>query len=649
MKESKQINSPVLIAIALLFLIYLVNMFFLSAFRLGFLLANMPHFELAKTAKSMLIGLKFDGVINSFVTAIPFLIVVVASFFNINPKKFKIFVNSWFFFFFSLVFILTLADIPYYAYFHDHLNVEVFSWFAFLGDTLGMIFQDWHNYLYSAILILIIYSYVKIILLIEKKIFSAEFQPVALKERLRYIPLFLLCGGSIFCAMRGTFERYPLRVGGAYFSNDSFYNRVGVAPVFNIIESMKYSNNSSKEEIDAMNIDDAIVFVQQTLSINKESVDYNNNFPLKRTDQYAPSEAVCQNVVIILLESLCAVDLDEQFNGEALMPYLSSLRSHSIYFPQFYSTAVHTNCGITGTLFGYAPNFAHSTMSIPATRYTGLPSALKQNGYATMFFITGNPQYDRMNSFLYDNNIDRIYSLYDYPADKAVNNFGVADDYLFQFGLATLSEKSKEDTPFFATFLTVSNHPPYVIPENLQNVGDEERESMLAFTDRNVKEFLTKALQTSWGKNTIFVLLGDHGYIREPNLYDMPLTYNHIPCFIITPDQKVQQITSPCSQLDIAATVMGLLKTTFTNNTLGVNVLKDSRTYAFFVNDNQIGCVDSSYFYCYNFNSKQEFLYHLGDAENIIAANREKATDMKKYAFSMMAVNNAAVRKKWTE
>lgn len=636
-------------AIELLFFIYVVSMLFLSVFRLGFLLANMPHFELTKAAKSLLLGLKFDGVLAGFVSALPFLTVVIASFFNIHPKKFKIFLNSWFFFFFSVIFILTIADIPYFAYFHDHLNVEVFAWFAFLGDTLGMLFQDWHNYLYLAILVLIIYLYVKTILIIEKRLFSKDLKQTSIKERLMYLPLFLLCDGAIFCSMRGTFERYPLRVGGAYFCNDSFYNRVGVAPVFNIIESLKYSNNASKEEIDAVAEDEALTFVQQELSINTESENYDIQHPLNRNELYALSEATCHNVVIILLESLSTVDLDKQFNGKPLMPFLSSLREQCIYFPRFYSSAVHTNCGITGTLYGYAPNFAHSTMTIPATRYTGLPYALKQNGYATLFYVTGNPQYDRMNSFLYDNNIERIYSLYDYPADKAVNNFGVSDDYMFQFGLQTLSEKSKDGQPFFATFLTVSNHPPYIIPKDLQGVGNEERESMLAFVDRNVKEFISQARKSDWGKNTVFVLLGDHGFIQEPNLYDMPLTYNHIPCLIITPDQQVETIQTPCSQLDITATVMGLLKTSFTNNTLGINILKDKRNYVFFVNDNQIGCVDSTYFYCFNFNSKQEFLYRLGEPENVLEAYPEKANEMKHYAFSMMAVNNAAVRKKWTD
>ena len=50
-------------------------------------------------------------------------------------------------------------------------------------------------------------------------------------------------------------------------------------------------------------------------------------------------------------------------------------------------------------------------MDVNADIYTGLPYYLHQNGYANLCFITGNPQYDNMNSFWRDNHIDRIYSL----------------------------------------------------------------------------------------------------------------------------------------------------------------------------------------------------------------------------------------------
>ena len=56
---------------------------------------------------------------------------------------------------------------------------------------------------------------------------------------------------------------------------------------------------------------------------------------------------------------------------------------------------------------------------------------------------------------------------------------------------------------------------------------------------------------------------------------------------------------------------------------------------------------DKEYFYCYNTNSKQEFLYKIGNTENIIEQNREKASEMRDYAVNMMKINNTAVKEKW--
>ena len=93
-------------------------------------------------------------------------------------------------------------------------------------------------------------------------------------------------------------------------------------------------------------------------------------------------------------------------------------------------------------------------MTVPSNQYMGLPYALQRHGYNTYVFVTGNPQYDNMNSFFYDNSIERIFSLYDYPSDEAVNNFGVPDDYMFSYGLDYLQQRAATtEMPFFALFV----------------------------------------------------------------------------------------------------------------------------------------------------------------------------------------------------
>ncbi|MBP5710362.1 MAG: sulfatase-like hydrolase/transferase [Bacteroidales bacterium] len=640
-------TAPVVTGILLLFSISLTALVFLTLLRCVFTAVNLPEnsFDLWLIAKALLKGVQFDCVIVSFILAFPSLLILIFTFFNILPQKIRIYLNVWIFTLFPLVFILTIADIPYFAYFHDHLNINAFKWFEFFGDTMGMLFSDLRNYLYIILIFITIFLFVKTISYIEKRIFAIECEKKYGIKRFRPLPLALVYCGLLFIGMRGTLELYPLRVGDAYFCDNAFYNRVGIAPVFNIIESMKNNDVGTKKEIADINITEALAYVQQQFGIATATEGYDSGHPLCRS--ISGTEPKSYNVVIILMESVANINLDLEYKGKKNMPYLSALRDSCIYFPNFFSAGIHTNCGITATLYGFAPNFDRPTMTIPSDKYSGLPAALKSNGYSNLFFITGNPQYDRMNSFLYDNNIDKIYSQNDYPKEKIANNFGVQDDYLFEFGLGALEN---EKQPFSATFLTVSNHPPYIVPKEFKGRGYDDHLDMLAFADNSVQNFIQKALTTEWGKNTVFVLLGDHGYTQTiGGIYDMPLTFNHIPCFIITPDKRIERMEHAGGQIDITATVMGILQLPYSNNTMGIDILNQKREYIYFVSDTHIGCANDSLFYCYNFNSHKEHTYKIAPDTAITVHDQQISGQMREYCFNMMKVNFEAVRQKWTE
>lgn len=644
--------SPVFTGLAFIAFLHLTALLLLTVVRILFIVFCSPADgnSFGLILRSIAIGLQFDNWVLSFITALPLTVVGIATLAGVAPKKLKIPVNVWYFTFVIPVFILGIADIPYFLYFNDHINIGSFSWFAFAKDTFGMIFLDWHNYLYLSLVVIFSFLFIFNILRIEKIIFSGQEEFVPARRRLKWIPVFLLMGAACFAGMRGSFQRYPLRIGVAYFSDNNFYNRVGLNPVFNIVESCKYYFDESAPEISEVDMNQALLFVQKELEINVSDKNYHSSFPLKRKIIFQ-EEGEKYNVVVILMESVAAADLERTYNGKPVMPFLSQLRNNSLYFSNFYSAGNHTNCGITATLYGYTPDFAKPTMTVPSTRYTGLPDALKKLGYKNHFFITGNPQYDRMNSFLYDNHFERLHSSYDYPNSKQVNNFGVADDYLFEYGLQKLDELAKGTAPFFATFLTVSNHPPYIIPDEYKNCGATDHERILAFADHCLQQFVESAQKRSWGPKTLFVLLGDHGNLDGNNLYDMPLQYNHIPCFVIGPDEIVKSETceTPGSQIDLGATLMGLLHLSYTDNSMGTNLMERPKKYAYFVGDNHIGCCDGTYFFCHNINSKNDFLYKIGDSENLASALSLKTEEMRQYCYRMMAVNNAAKKQKWTE
>ena len=455
----------------------------------------------------------------------------------------------------------------------------------------------------------------------------------------------VLLWGAVFCGLRSSFQRYPLQVSFAYFCNHPFYNRLGINPIFNIIKSAEHGRTPVPKEIAAIDEHEAIDYVQRALGFTcQDSLN-----PIVREDTCYARLSGHTNVILILMESMSSVNLERQSaDGQYLTPYLRSLRDRSIYCPNAYSTGIHTNNGIVGVHYGYVANFAKTAMDVNATLYTGMPYYLAQAGYTNVAFVTGNPQYDNMNSFWRDNNINLIYSQYDYPSDKRVNNFGVQDDYMFTWGLNKLEELSASGNPFFATFLTVSNHGPFVVPEAYQSRGTNDSERIIAYSDDAIRQFIEAVLQTSWGRNTLFILVADHGTpLNSP--YEMVLSYNTIPIFLLHPDLTPEVVSAPVSQIDIWPTVLSLLGIEHENNCLGIDFLHAQRPYAFFVSDEHLGVSDGTYLFTHSIQSGRDCLYRIGSGENIIDKEPDKAADMREYGFNMERVNLLSVANEWTK
>jgi phosphoglycerol transferase MdoB-like AlkP superfamily enzyme len=523
------------------------------------------------------------------------------------------------------------------------------KWFEFGWATTGLIFQEKSYYPYFILFVVAITLFsIAVSYFGTKMKKTVAVNPLNRRYKILYLlPAVIIVWGLCFAGMRGSFQRYPLRTGYAYFSNNPFFNQLGINPVFYFMKSYEANRKQSNSVNSLMTAEQAIQRVKKELGI----VGGDDKYPINR--QIATSGTASNvNVVIILLESMSANYLQYEYQGKNLTPFIHELISKSYYFENFYSSGVHTNNGIVSTLYAFPALFNKPMMGIKSTLYTGVPYCLHQHGYRNLFFLTGNPNYDNMNSFLLDNHFDRIYSLYDYPSEKAVNNFGVQDDFMFEYSLPKLTEAANEGNPFMATFLTVSNHPPFVVPEKFRDCADTDEKRMIAFVDNTLRNFIESASKEAWFQNTIFVILGDHGAVIGQQKYDMSISYNHIPCIIYSPlfDDVPKRFKQYGSQIDLFPTLMGLLNIPYTNNSLGIDLLKDERSRMFFVSDTRLGCIDDKYFYVRNLNNNSDFLYdlHSEQVENLSEKYPDITTDFRDYAVSMTVAADYLIKNEKT-
>jgi len=399
---------------------------------------------------------------------------------------------------------------------------------------------------------------------------------------------------------------------------------LGINPTFCLVKSIE--KNSTKYDLNnQFSVEKSITYAKNYINSQDNNSDTD---ALSLLTRYVKTNGkpVNANVVVILMESFSSEFLKWENNGRSRTPYIHSLIEKSYYFENFYSAGTHTNNGIFATLYGFIPQFDKPALH-PTKYFLGLPINLRNYGYRNLFFITGNPNFDNMRAFLTDNgfDIDNIYSQDNYPIDKRVNIWGVPDDYIFKYGINELNEIHKKNKPFFATFLTISNHPPIVVPEKYKNAGNDELECIISYVDDSIKEFMEEAEKQDWYKNTIFVLLGDHGKVIGEQTYGMPLSYNHIPLIIYSDMfDGPKKFKNFGGQVDVYPTIMGLLNRPYINNSLGLDLLKTERPYMFFVSDEYLGCIDDKFFYTYEAASGKEALYDY----------RNKRTEDLKYKYS---------------
>ena len=634
-----------LYALRYLVSIHLLGLLFFAAFRLVLYLQGYDYLagenlSALTRAEAFARGLWIDNVVACYIMILPLTAVSVCALMGYYGRALFRSIGLFFSVFYVLAFAISAADIPYFAYFFKHINASIFNWFGYTGTTLGLMFGEF-SYIVAFVLFLCLsFLFVYLARLLRKRT-CLDIQRVSPEkfhwnnEGLTLLASIVLIGGCMF-GIRGRVGYNPIKVSAAYYCNNTFLNQLGVSPTFNLLRSSLEASKSENREIDLMDEQEAIARVRQELHIADSLPEVS---PVARRVEN-PGEPTRQNVVLIFMESMSAELMGHFGNPWQLTPFLDTIATQSLCFNRFFSAGTHTNHAIHSTLYSYPALMKRNSMKgavIPF--FAGLPTILQDNGYSTLFFMTHESQYDNMNGYLRTNGFDHIFAQENYPKEKVVNSFGVQDDFLYQYAVPVLSQTAREGKPFFAALLSISNHPPYVIPKDFKARSNTDELRIVEFADHALKEFIDRARQEEWFDNTIFVFVGDHGKLVGTPRSDMPLSFNHVPLLIYSPATiEPRQIEDLGGQTDIAPTLLGLLQIDYTDNGFGINLLREKRRAVVFTSDDAIGCVNDSLFYIYKPKEDQEWLlaHEKAIEQSGDIADKEARQSLRDYSFAVL-------------
>lgn len=635
----------ILLSFVFLLCLHLLGLLFLTLFRCVEYAALSGTMSAAQDEASawgaFVRGVWFDNVVGCYILIVPLVVVLLAACFDRLQSGWRRFAQWWFVVFYVIVLAISTSNIPYYAYFAKNINSSIFNWFGYANTTAGMVVGESSYWLYIALFIVATLLYIGGVVMLRRYFDrligqGRRGQMSARTIALRVVLTLCLAGLCVF-GIRGRVGYNPIKISEAYYCQDPFLNQLGIAPAFNLLTSWLDDLRPENKELHLMAYDEAITYARKSLCIEGETDSAN---VLKRHIE-ADSVQMKPNIVIILMESMSASFLHTLGQQEQITPTLDSLYQCSWAFTRCYSAGIHTNHGITASLYSFPALMKRNLMKGTVTpRRHGLPSVLKELGYHNMFFMTHESQYDNMNAFLRTNGYDDVYSQEDYPMDERVNAFGVSDHFLFDYGLQRINEAARQDTPWMATLLTISNHPPYVIPEWFKPRSKDEEYQIVEYADWCIGDFLAKARREAWYQNTLFVIMADHGKIVGQVDSELPESYNHIPLIIFGPGVTPYLSDELAAQIDVMPTVLGLLGAGYDFDGFGVNLLKTSREKVFYTADDQVAARDAN----------GRFLFVPATGQHFEEGKPDTDFDgLQKYVFSMIQTAEYMMRRQHDE
>ena len=388
---------------------------------------------------------------------------------------------------------------------------------------------------------------------------------------------------SLFLAIRGGWQLTPINQSMSYFSAEPVLNHAAVNTQWNLIQDIlnnKFGN------------DNPYNYFSEKQS--KEIVSGLFKKPAQPTTKILNSDH--PNIVLIILESFTARFV-EDLNGEkGISPNFKVLASEGILFENIYASSGRTDKGLVATLSAFPSQAIRSIMkqNDKQERLPAISQEFVENAYSSSFYYGGESEFFNMKSYILSHGFQKLIDKHSFDAKDMNSKWGTYDEKIF---LKNLSDMDQEKQPFFSTILTLTNHEPFELPTEPHFKGDDvdsKFRSTAFYTDSCLGAYINAAKQKSWYKNTLFIIIADHGHRIPGNLTEYDPERYRIPLLflgeVIKPEYNGTRVNKAGSQTDLAATLLNQLNIDSKRYTWSKDLLNPGTPeFAFFNWDNGFG------------------------------------------------------------
>ncbi|MEG0385196.1 MAG: LTA synthase family protein [Solibacillus sp.] len=460
---------------------------------------------------------------------------------------------------YALMSILLYSNVVYYRFFSDFITLPTIIQTQNFGDLGGSILSLLQPYDILFFVDVIVMFYLRFSKKVQKETnrfgYKKAIAIIALALVISIVNLGLAESSRPQLLTRGFDRNYIVKYLGMY--NYTIYDSV---------ETLKAS--SQRVLADSSDITEVVNYTKSTYANPNE-------------EYFGTAQGM--NVIYLHLESFQKFLIDYKLNGEEVTPFLNSLAKdkNTMYFDNFFHQTAQGKTSdaefmLENSLFGLPTGSAYITKA--QNTYQAAPSILKDYGYTSAVFHGNNGSFwnrdEIYKSFGYDKFFDGSY--YDTSSSEDRAEYGLLDKPFFEQSESLLSSLPQ---PFYTKFITVGNHYPYKMNQNLVTIdkadtGDASVDNYFQtarYADEAIEQVFNQLKELGLYDNTMIVLYGDHYGIsgnhneameqvigKEITPYESA-NLQRVPLLIHVPGMQGGTNHTYGGQIDLLPTVLHLL------------------------------------------------------------------------------------------
>ena len=564
------------LAFTLLSMLLLMVMY--SALRLALFIYNSE--QIGDTPAGVFVEAFFNGLRFDLQLAVVACAPLLLALLSVKTLQARQVMRYWLIVFASFTLFLGVVELDFYREFNQRLNGLVFQYMK--EDPKTVLSMVWFGFPVLRYLLVwalatwfLVFLFKKIDLFTRVLDLPAQgFNRVANTWYVR-IPVFMLCTLLALVAARGTLRQGgPLRWGDAFTTNSMFANQLGLNASSSLLSAARSQLSEQRDKVwkARLPVSEALATVRKMLLTTSDKLVDADQAAVRR--EYSPPVSgvlPIRNVVLILMESLAGHSIGALGARGDITPYFDKLASEGVLFNRFFSNGTHTHQGMFASIgcFPNLPGFEY-LMKTPESgnKFSGLPQLLGARNFDNLFVYNGDFAWDNQSGFFGKQGVRNFIGRFDFVNPIVFDpTWGASDQDMFDRAAEELAKKSG-GKPFYALLQTLSNHTPYPIPDKLPvepvtgHGSLDQHLTAMRYSDWALGQFFEKARKAPYYKETLFVIVGDHGFSNNEQLTEMNLARFNVPLLLIAPgiQQKFgSQRDTVGTQIDIVPTIMGRL------------------------------------------------------------------------------------------